>query len=526
MHRDDTHVQELIELIGILETETDIEEVVITVTEAMHMGSSRGKRVLDLLFGGTPPHRIAAELRVQLEQQLSDTTSTTAAFDEPPEEPAAASRTRGYLTVPTEEQESDSLPQLARRQPPAFDGIAAGDAQDFSSRRPSRLSWQRGRGSSGYAALGSESSEDVGLEDTRAETIRVRLGRMARPRGTNLPGPFEWHPTIVWALASLLGVLLLSGFIVCSMDLLPPLTHGIPMDRLWFKLTPTATSSPGLHWVGLFHRFIKVPSTMQTLAFGVEARPHIAQAAEPSQHVWSAPSLEVRSKDGLPLRIVASVQWRYTAAELPELLRTLPGGHISPQEYLTPGVAMFRSITVASLARHATRYRMADWLTRKEAISSAALAPLRLALAPFVEVAQLQLLEVHLPPQVEQALLHTAVAKLSKTRGERYREAMAIAFMALQMAARYQYTQTINQAIGHARQEEQRGLTSAAVVAREVSTEMGAFTNVTDKTSITPRELLQYLYFDHYLGGKNSNREVPIDTLFTGAALGKRRRRW
>ena len=99
---------------------------------------------------------------------------------------------------------------------------------------------------------------------------------------------------------------------------------------------------------------------------------------------------------------------------------------------------------------------------------------------------------------------------------------MAVTFEAMEMAARYQYTQTVNQAVGHARQETQRGLTTAALVTRTVQAEMNAFTNVSRAVAVSPLEVLRYSFFDQILGG----RQVPLDTLLTGAARGKGRRGW
>eukprot|EP00966_Prymnesium_polylepis_P164928 3813274-Prymnesium_polylepis.1 len=123
---------------------------------------------------------------------------------------------------------------------------------------------------------------------------------------------------------------------------------------------------------------------------------------------------------------------------------------------------------------------------------------------------------------LEDGLLQMATAKLERSRAERYRDAMAVTFEAMAMAARYQYTQAINRAVGHASEESQRGLTTATVVARTVAAEMAAFANVSRATAIAPLEVLQYAYFDQVVGG----RRLPMDTLFAGAARGKGRRGW
>ena len=51
---------------------------------------------------------------------------------------------------------------------------------------------------------------------------------------------------------------------------------------------------------------------------------------------------------------------------------------------------------------------------------------------------------------------------------------------------------------------------------------MNAFTNVSRAVAVSPLEVLRYSFFDQILGG----RQVPLDTLFTGAARGKGRRGW
>lgn len=243
----------------------------------------------------------------------------------------------------------------------------------------------------------------------------------------------------------------------------------MPFHRFTRSLSHTTVSIPGFHWLGPFRRFVMVPSTILTLEFGSPSGtshlPTRHQHPPPSYGLVS-PSIAARSKDGLSLGLVVSVQWRYSPLLLPDLLLSLPGVHFNGNAICTPGVKLVRSIAFSSISEVARRFHMSDWLTRKENISRAILQHLRGTLSRYAEVVDLQLMHVTIPAPIEAALLHSAVSGLFILRAMRYREAMAVAFRAMAMAARFNYTQTVNLAIGRAKEEEQRGITTAAIVSQ------------------------------------------------------------
>lgn len=166
--------------------------------------------------------------------------------------------------------------------------------------------------------------------------------------------------------------------------------------------------------------------------------------------------------------------------------------------------------------------RRFDYFIRKAEIGFQILTAVRAALAHHVDVHGLQLQFIGIPPEVEEVLLQTATTRLRIIQGRRYKAAMKVAFEALAMVARYNYTVKVNLAIGAARAVAQLALATATQTSQTVSAEMAAFANVSRGIPIEPVEVLQYSWFNQLLGA----RQVPMDRLFVGGALGRKRRGW
>jgi len=196
------------------------------------------------------------------------------------------------------------------------------------------------------------------------------------------------------------------------------------------------------------------------------------------------------------------------------VLPVLPEAEMDTGQVTTPAIGLVESLARSKLSTVAARHQMFDFFVNKTAINTYALNEVREALSPYVEVQGLQLLHIGLPAEMEEAMMTTAITRLGKTRAERYKEAMSVTFRALSLVARYNFTATVNRAIGAAHAASQLGLANAAITSRTVRAEMDAFANVSSALAAKPLEVVQYSWFDQVVG----SRHVPMAQLMAGAA--------
>ena len=188
-----------------------------------------------------------------------------------------------------------------------------------------------------------------------------------------------------------------------------------------------------MHWLGLLHRFILVPSTLQTLQFSEAA------ACEP-RSALCADLLHARTAEGLVARLHVNVLWRYR----PEALRALylafpPEGELEvlrveertlgntrrrTREAVLPARRLIAREATSHILATACRYKAHTFFARKAVIARAIEDNLRLEMRELgIEVLGVQLLRPHLPPAYETALLRSATTRLSIVLAARYKEA-------------------------------------------------------------------------------------------------------
>jgi len=251
-----------------------------------------------------------------------------------------------------------------------------------------------------------------------------------------------------------------------------------------------------VHWLGPFHRFIRVPSNVQTFAFGTG---------------YSEGHIHARSADGLKLRLTVAVQWRYRREGLRELFLQLP-----PEEWnatagsvTRPGWRVLHNTVLTSVVGVASEYTMHRFFDEKQAVSRRMQDMLAAAFARVgvdttsdepaeagVILDATQLLLVEPPSQVEEALLTTTLTRLKIERASRYKNLMQVGFQINQMAAEYQLLATLETARGNAKARTQRAQGTAAMTAQTVFAELNAFANVTSSVRVDPQQFLSYRFYD------------------------------
>jgi len=441
---EDGGVEEVLQLLEALADEP--QELMAVLRNINPAPGSCAEMVLDLLSSGLEPRELLPQLREAFRAGSPEAVSDSVSATSIEADPARIATTRsGYARVPLETESDDT--QSGRSRP--------------------AVRWTGG----GWA--------DAPGRHAAAAARRERILLVLK-----------------WAVALLAVLALAVGFIWLSIDFLEPLTLGLDYSYLWNSVGPAVFAEAGVHWLGPFHRFIRVPSDVQTFAFGY---------GYPEGHIHA------RSADGLNLMLTVAVQWRYRPEGLRELFLQLP-----PEEWnatagslARPAWRVLHNTVVTSVLGVASEYSMHRFFDEKQAVSRRMQDMIAAAFARVgadatsgelpaagVLVDATQLLLVELPGPVEEALLTTTLTRLKIEKAGRYKNLMKVGFQINQMAAEYQLLATLETAKGHAKARTQRAEGAAAMTAQTVLAEMSAFANVTSSVKVDPQRFLSYRYFD------------------------------
>jgi len=265
-----------------------------------------------------------------------------------------------------------------------------------------------------------------------------------------------------------------------SIAVLPALTFGLDYNWIWPGIGSYVYTDAGLHWLGIGHTFIQVPSTIQTLTF-TDGAPIFA-----------------RSADGLPLTLHITAQWRYEASSLREMFLMFP-----PQDLtglVTPGEQAVRLRAHAEIQNVAVEFAMHSFFEHKMFISKVMEKRVAIAFMEYgISVSAFQLASASPPSWVDQAILTSAVTKLNITTAYKYTEVMKVIFAMQKLAALYQMNVRITEARGQALQRREVAKSRIAMTAQTVSAEMRALQNVTLQVNVSQRQVLNYKFFDAFV---------------------------
>jgi hypothetical protein len=135
----------------------------------------------------------------------------------------------------------------------------------------------------------------------------------------------------------------------------------------------------------------------------------------------------------------------------------------------------------------------------KANISAAMHAEARRALGPRgVLVTGFQLARVSVAPELQAALLTSAIVRLRIQSAERYKEVMRVALAIRELAARYRLIEAVALARGAAAARRETALANAQITAQTVAAEMGVLAQVQERAGLTTADGLLYKYWDFF----------------------------
>lgn len=283
------------------------------------------------------------------------------------------------------------------------------------------------------------------------------------------------------------------GFCCCALTLtiiimlsmsfktLDQLDYGLNYNAITCKIQDDVYSVAGLYFLGVGHRFITFPKTIQTIEF---------MAVD--QDV-----LQTRTSDGLPVSLSISFQYTYDGTRLKQLYL----------DYKKLELEVYENTAKATIANVATNYSAYSFFNDKQGIA----VVMQLEVTRVFDeqlsalVQAFQITQVELPIEFQDSILASIEAKQNITEMERYKENMVVTFETDILVANQTRYQTIALAEGTAKQRAQQAEAVAVVAEQMVGAEMTAYGNVSEIVGLNNSELLSYMWWasqteDEYLG--------------------------
>lgn len=288
------------------------------------------------------------------------------------------------------------------------------------------------------------------------------------------------------------GFIVVPGIIllVLSFDTLQPTEFGLNFNAITMSLEDKTYSAAGLYLLGFGHWFIKFPRIIQTIEF-------IANHGD---------LLHTRTSDGLPLTLGISFQYRYNPQDLLKLYLMYRNEHMD----------VYINTANSVIANVACNYSAYTFFNDKQGIAADMHVRLKevfdIQLYAFVEA--LQITQVELPDEFQDAILESISTKQNITRSMRYKDNMKVTFETQMMVAEQVKNQTVIIASGHANQKLQQAKANARMTEQTVAAEMGAFGNISKSLEFVADEGLNYLWWDTLqssaIAGKSSGKEFLV----------------
>eukprot|EP00306_Pavlova_sp_CCMP459_P014504 CAMPEP_0185212190 /NCGR_PEP_ID=MMETSP1140-20130426/67403_1 /TAXON_ID=298111 /ORGANISM="Pavlova sp., Strain CCMP459" /LENGTH=554 /DNA_ID=CAMNT_0027780041 /DNA_START=25 /DNA_END=1692 /DNA_ORIENTATION=- len=254
------------------------------------------------------------------------------------------------------------------------------------------------------------------------------------------------------ALTVVLAVIVPSVVMTCmSFHRLHTTEVGLDYNTFWERVDKTVYDTPGLHFLGLPHRFIRFPKVVQTMQYNEEDHD----------------ILHTRTSDGLPVTLGLSFQFRYDTAKVYDLYMTFGGKHLQVMDNEARAV-------IANVACNYTAYK---FFSEKQSIALAMQTTLNrdFVTKMFASVDALQIESIELPWEFQNAILESIKVKQNILAQTKYRENMDVTFAQDLMVAENNKNQTVTIAHGGAQQVMQEAMAEAVITNATVDAQIQAY---------------------------------------------------
>lgn len=294
--------------------------------------------------------------------------------------------------------------------------------------------------------------------------------------------------TFVGLLAFIIGMSI-------SYSILSPLEAGVKMNTLSQSIDDKFFSQ-GRHYIGPLHKFIRYPTTLQTIEFGKGADAN-------------APILRVQSKGGQTMQLEVSFQYRLMTSKLAQLYKS----------YELKYQGKFLSIAEAAIKNQGTKYSPTEYFTNRMQISEAIHTVLNLRFRDefFAVVEHFQLRNVEPPKSISKNIRDKLI---QRERGLlAIEEKKAVEVRAKSETIKSEYTR--NQTIVNVEADYQASLltekANADAIAVVLTAKAQAYKNLKTNLGFTNSHFLNFLYIENIRTSKSPDKIVSnLDSaLFT-----------
>jgi regulator of protease activity HflC (stomatin/prohibitin superfamily) len=259
--------------------------------------------------------------------------------------------------------------------------------------------------------------------------------------------------------------------IAVSFSTLHATEWGLDFNYVTMSIDPEP-KDPGLHFIGVFHNFLRFPSTYQNLAFSTGDKD----------------LLHTRTSDGLPLTLGISFQFTLQRAKLYDLY----------MKYKQDYYRVLFNVASHLIANTASNFTAYNFFNSKAEIALAMQIQLNEYCSQYLHlnVETLQITLVELPAAFEEAILESISVKQNITRTMKFKNSMEVTFQTAIMAAHQQANQTVTIAEGRAQQILAEQGANAQALTQTVSAETVAYSKVRDSLGLKNQDLIEYVFWD------------------------------
>ena len=244
-----------------------------------------------------------------------------------------------------------------------------------------------------------------------------------------------------------------------------------------------------MHTLGTGHKFLTYPRTVQTMQVKCKG----SSCAQPTNR------LQTRTSDGLGVSVAVSFQYRYDPTRLYDLYK-----RFDQQE-----LEVFEDTSLATLSQVATNYTAYTFFSDLTGIAAA----MRITLSDVFDrqlytfIDGLQITEVDLPDEFENAIMASIQAQQNITTMERYRENMLVTFESELLVANQTRYQTIALAEGTAATRREEADATVEITQQTVLAEMYSFGNISETVGLDPTGSLSYIWWDSQAEEDHTGKE-------------------
>jgi len=282
---------------------------------------------------------------------------------------------------------------------------------------------------------------------------------------TENPGPF----------IGITGTLCCLAFAVSSLASIPPLHYGIRYNFFSKYADVDEVYGPGRHILGPWNKFLLFPSTAQALEF--------SNGLNLQQYGVRYPALHTRTKDGLSLHLAASMQYKLPRRDVGKLYKEFS------MDYHNFLVSQIRNI----LTIVAADYVGVDfWLKRNELGIQMEFEVNRTLSETYAEVWGLQILDIGLPQEFDEAIVETQVRKQKIATQRNMQKAAQVRAETTVIQAEYQRQVKVITAGGQANYTFLTKKASAEAKNRTIVTEAVVAGVIKEKLKFEAQGLLEF----------------------------------